>query len=126
VAAKEHPRDVIEVQLDLAGYPLTVADTAGLRGARMKSSPRRQTGQGPARPRRYQILMPTRFTINPIVPEVAACRRRCAVRDKQVRPPGSSAGPSCRPPLRDSARTGAGLDGLLAALTEPSWSGRGS
>ena len=40
-------RDVIEVQLDLAGYPVTVADTAGLRDSRDEIEVRgRQAGEG--------------------------------------------------------------------------------
>ena len=40
-------RDVIEVQLDLAGYPVTVADTAGLRGSADEIEVRgRPAGQG--------------------------------------------------------------------------------
>ena len=45
-------RDVIEVPLDIAGYRVLLADTAGLRTARTRSRPRAcgERGRGPRRP----------------------------------------------------------------------------
>ena len=40
------PRDVIEVQLDLDGYPMTVIDTAGIRRLMIQSSRRVWPGEG--------------------------------------------------------------------------------
>jgi tRNA modification GTPase len=123
VAAKAGTtRDVIEVQLDLAGYPVTVADTAGLRETQdeveLEGVKRAKARAGEAD---IKILMTDGSNYQHIAPEMADLAdddalfaiNKCDLLDH---PPKTIL---CgRPTFPISARTGAGLDSLLAALTE--------
>jgi tRNA modification GTPase len=115
-------RDVIEVQLDLGGYPVTVADTAGLRDAQddveAEGVRRAKARAGEAD---IKILMVDATDDQDMVSELAALAdddalfaiNKC---DLLVEEP--SAILCGRPTFAISARTGAGLDGLVFALTE--------
>ncbi len=123
VAAKAGTtRDVIEVQLDLAGYPVTVADTAGLRESQDEIE---SEGVRRARARAgeadIKILMIDAMHYQDIDPELASLAdddalfaiNKCDLLERQ--PKDVLRG---RPTFAISARTGAGVDSLLAALTE--------
>jgi tRNA modification GTPase len=115
-------RDVIEVQLDLGGYPVMLADTAGLRAARDEIE---SEGIRRARARAGQadikILMVDATEPQVVVPELADLAdddtlfavNKCDLLDHD--PEAQLCG---RPTFAISARTGAGLDRLLAFLTE--------
>jgi tRNA modification GTPase len=115
-------RDVIEVQLDLGGYPVTVADTAGLRESRDEIE---SEGVRRARARAgeadIKILMVDADHCQDIDPELASLAdddalfaiNKCDLLDHW--PKATLYG---RPTLAISAHTGAGVDGLLAVLTE--------
>jgi tRNA modification GTPase len=115
-------RDVIEVQLDLAGYPVTVADTAGLRDSRdeieSEGVRRAKVRAGEAD---IKILMTDGSGYQHIAPELAGLAdddalltiNKCDLLEHE--PHVMLCG---RPTFAISARTGAGLDKLLAALTE--------
>jgi tRNA modification GTPase len=112
-------RDVVEVHLDLNGYPVILADTAGLRDG---GDVIEQEGMARARARAEDadiVLAVTDATMLPeIPPETLALLddralllvNKCDVAEAV---PAEIAG---RPALGVSARSGAGLDGLTAAL----------
>ena len=115
-------RDVIEVQLDLAGYPVTVADTAGLRESQDEiESEGVRRAKARAGEADIKILMIDAAHYQHIDPELASLAdddalfaiNKCDLLDQQ--PKGMLRG---RPTFAISARTGAGVDGLLGALTE--------
>ena len=119
-------RDVIEVHLDLGGYPAILADTAGLRApadAIEAEGVRRAEARGREADLKLVVLDATRPS------DVDAKLKALVDRDVLVlankidlaKSPEAAAwadrlGPS--PALRISVKTGAGLDRLLAALTE--------
>jgi tRNA modification GTPase len=115
-------RDVIEVQLDLTGYPVTVADTAGLRASadeiEAEGVRRAKARAGEAD---IKILMIDATHYQDIDPELANLAdddalfaiNKCDLLERQ--PKDVLRG---RPTFAISARTGAGVDSLLAALTE--------
>jgi len=123
VAAKAGTtRDVIEVQLDLAGYPVTIADTAGLRDSEDEIE---SEGVRRARARAgeadIKILMADAANYQHIGSELSDLAdadaffavNKC---DQVSIPPDLRL---CgRPAFAISARTGAGVDVLLAALQE--------
>ncbi len=113
-------RDVIEVALDVAGFPVIVADTAGLRAA---------TGaverEGVERSRRTAAAADIRVVVLdgalwPAVDPEAAARidpeAVVVVNKCDLGRVGADAGVQGRPVLPISALTGAGLGDLLAAL----------
>jgi tRNA modification GTPase len=115
-------RDVIEVQLDLAGYPVTVADTAGLRDARddveAEGVRRAKARAGEAD---IKILIVDALNCQHIVPEIAEFADEdtlIAINKCDLLPQQPSVVLCGRPTFAISARTGAGLDALLGALTE--------
>jgi len=123
VAAKAGTtRDVIEVQLDLAGYPVIVADTAGLRDTQddveSEGVRRAKARAGEAD---IKILMVEASTNQHIAPELVTLAdddalfaiNKCDLLGHQLQTVLCG-----RPTFAISARTGAGLDSLLAALTE--------
>ena len=115
-------RDVIEVQLDLAGYPVTIADTAGLREAQdeieSEGVRRAKTRAGESD---IKILMTEASDHQHIVADLVRLAdddalfaiNKCDLLDHQ--PTTILCG---RPTFAISARTGMGVDRLLAALTE--------
>jgi tRNA modification GTPase len=114
-------RDVIEVRLDLGGYPVTLADTAGLRDA---ADPIEQEGvrraKASAADADYKILMIDAMNY----PNVDERLREMVDADTLfvvnkcdlVRIEGPKMLAGC-PALAVSALTGTGIDDLLAALT---------
>jgi tRNA modification GTPase len=144
-------RDVIEVHLDLAGYPVTVLDTAGLRES---DDPVEQEGVRRARDRAAEadlILWVVDATDPAAAPPLAFAEKdasavwiivnKCDLTDEAVTP-NKWPGPSRRPSavagqvtmavradrgLRVSALTGAGFEGLVADLADQAawWFGRG-
>jgi tRNA modification GTPase len=115
-------RDVIEVRLDLGGYPVTVADTAGLRESEdtiEQEGVRRARASAAAAD--LKILMVDAGSYPSVDQELTAFAdadalfvvNKCDLvqLDGVVRLAG-------RPALAISALTGAGVDVLLAALTE--------
>jgi tRNA modification GTPase len=113
-------RDVIEVKLDLAGYPVLVADTAGLR-----ESPDEIEQEGVARAlRRAEFADLTLFVFDGAVwpefdPNIAERIDDAAIvvlnkAEFVADPEPAIAG---RALLKVSAKTGLGLDALVAALT---------
>ncbi len=115
-------RDVVEVQLDLAGYPVTMADTAGLREARDEiESEGVRRAKARAGEADIKILMVNASSYQDIVPELAGLAdddalfaiNKCDLLDHWPTTILCS-----RPTFAISARTGGGLDSLLAALTE--------
>jgi len=123
VAAKAGTtRDVIEVQLELAGYPVTVADTAGLRDSQDEiESEGVRRAKARAGEADIKILVVDVSHHQHIVADLAKLAdedalfaiNKCDLLDH---PPTTTL---CgRPTFAISARTGAGLGSLLAALTE--------
>ena len=115
-------RDVIEVQLDLAGYPVTIADTAGLREAQDEiESEGVRRARARAGEAAIKILMAEASDHQHIVADLVRLAdedalfaiNKCDLFDHQ--PPTILCG---RPTFAISARTGMGVDRLLAALTE--------
>ncbi|HXI05114.1 MAG: tRNA uridine-5-carboxymethylaminomethyl(34) synthesis GTPase MnmE [Bradyrhizobium sp.] len=111
-------RDIIEVQLDLEGYPVTVIDTAGIRET---SDPVEQEGVRRARARAGEADLVLWLADSAGAPiERHGTAPVWLVRNKidLVRPATRSADGRGRPlaEFRISARSGAGLPELIAAL----------
>jgi len=115
-------RDVIEVRLDLAGYPLTLADTAGLREAQdaiEREGVRRARASAAAAD--YKILMVDARAYPDADQELlglADANALFVVNKCDLAMPAGIGMLAGRPALAVSALTGAGIDALLAALTE--------
>lgn len=113
-------RDVIEVHLDLGGYPVTLADTAGLREARDEieaEGVRRAIDRAGQADLRLVVLDATRWPA--LDREVRAQISRDAIVvankiDWAALPPGAEIDGSAVLPV--SVKTGAGLDELLASM----------
>jgi len=119
-------RDVIEVHLDLGGYPAIIADTAGLREARdaiEAEGVRRAKARAAEADLKLMVLDVTRP--EEADPGVRALidRDTLVVANKIDLAPNESASAwidclGATPALRISVKTGAGLEALLARLTE--------
>lgn len=113
-------RDVIEVHLDLGGYPVTLADTAGLRAARDEieaEGVRRALERAGGADLRLVVLDATGWPV--IDPEVGSqiARDAVVVANKiDLAPLPAEAEIGGRVVLPVSVKTGAGLDELLATL----------
>jgi tRNA modification GTPase len=123
VAAKAGTtRDVIEVQLDLGGYPVTVADTAGLREAQDEiESEGVRRARAAAGNADIKILMVDVGNYQDVGVELSALADADAlfVINKCDLASVPAAMRLCgRPTFAISARTGAGLEALLAELLE--------
>jgi tRNA modification GTPase len=108
-------RDLIEVHLDLAGYPVTVVDTAGLREAG-DSVEREGVRRALARAEDADLRLV--MTIPGVPPEAAPRPGDLLLVNKidtATAPPPAKVGGLPALPL--SLRTGAGVDGLLERLT---------
>lgn len=111
-------RDVVECRLDLGGVPAVLADTAGLRAT---DDPVEQEGvrRAQARGREADIVLAVFAAGEPPDPETLALLRRrpdaiiVATKCDLGEPPRL---PLCASPWPTSARTGAGLDSLRAAI----------
>jgi tRNA modification GTPase len=110
-------RDVIEVHLDLEGYPVTLLDTAGIRET---DDPVEREGVARARARAAAadlVLWVTDASAPQSGEPDSASAEQWLVRNKVDIEPGEAAAP--RPnEYRVSAVTGEGMERLLAALTE--------
>lgn len=114
-------RDVIEVHLDLSGVPVIVADTAGLRES---DDPVEREGVRRAAARAAAADLKVLVLDRAAWPEVAPPLRALVAEDTLIllnkvdlgeAPPGLEL--DGRPVWPLSARTGAGLDGVLAELS---------
>jgi len=119
-------RDVIEVHLDLAGYPITIADTAGLRDLGQETEGEVEA-EGIRRSRRraedsdLRLVVFDAGALPALDPESRALLGpgALALINKWDVVPGPTPNILCdTPALAVSARTGAGFDALLAALAE--------
>lgn len=113
-------RDVIEVQLDLGGYPAVLADTAGLREAAEEiegEGVRRALARAEAADLRLLVFDAAALPeIDPVTAALAADRCMVVLNKSDAAaapPPGRIAG---RPAFAVSARDGDGMAGLLEAL----------
>lgn len=110
-------RDIVEVHLDLAGYPVTIADTAGLRDA---GDVIEREGVRRARARAeladIRILMTT--ADNPLIPADFADLRRPQDFHVINKTDLAGAGEVLSGSLPLSLKTEAGLDALLSALQD--------
>jgi tRNA modification GTPase len=111
-------RDVIEVQLDLDGYPVTVIDTAGIRET---DDPVEQEGVRRARARATDADLVLWLTDSPCIPvqhgtepPVWTVRNKIDL-EESGRPLTQSSG---QPGFEISARRGDGVPDLIAALVE--------
>jgi tRNA modification GTPase len=95
-------RDVLEIHLDLGGYPLTVLDTAGIRTA-VDPVEREGVERARARAAAADLVL---WVVDASAPHSEAQRSE----DPQEGRPGAQG-------FWISARTGAGLDGLIESLT---------
>jgi tRNA modification GTPase len=119
-------RDVIEVHLDLAGYPLTLADTAGLHGAASADDrPGPVEAEGMRRARARATAADLKVAVFDILqasqpdPETLALIDDNTLVVLNKRDLTSAAGPdhlSGRPAISVSAKTGAGMAALETAL----------
>jgi tRNA modification GTPase len=113
-------RDVVEVAMDLQGYPLTLADTAGLRASGdeiEREGVRRALARAEAADLKIAVFDATRW------PELEAATAGLVDEDTVVvlnkadlAGPLEDASMFGRPALRLSARTGAGVGALLDRL----------
>ncbi|WP_299437938.1 tRNA uridine-5-carboxymethylaminomethyl(34) synthesis GTPase MnmE [uncultured Rhodospira sp.] len=117
-------RDVVEVHLDLGGLPVVLADTAGLRESAdviEREGVRRARARAEAADLRLLLLDGAAVDpLDPAVAPLAADPDTVLVLNKtdlrgETPPPALPGG---RAPLPLSLATGAGLDALLATLTE--------
>jgi tRNA modification GTPase len=110
-------RDVIEVRLDLAGVPVSLADTAGLRAG--SGDAVEAEGMARARGRLASadvvLWLASPDTMGAEVPDIDSATLRIWNKADLAPPP---AGPGYDGALLLSARTGAGMDDLIGRLTE--------
>lgn len=118
-------RDVIEVRLDLRGYPVVLADTAGLRAAEEEGALDQAEREGIRRTRQRAEAAQLRIAVFDATREpdaatstVAAAPRSVVVANKMDLPGAASWALPDAEALRVSALTGAGIDALEAALAE--------
>ncbi len=127
-------RDVVEVHLDLGGFPVVLADTAGLReeaaDAPLDPVEREGIRRSLERAGRAQLRLAVFDATRP--PDAATLAlvdqaRALAVVNKCDLAPAPAGGVGGVDALAVSARTGEGIDGLVAALAaraEALWSGQ--
>ena len=115
-------RDVIEVALDLAGFPLILRDTAGLRETAdpvEREGLRRARGAMADADLVLWVVDPATATTAPAVPAGTECwtvlNKADLLADGAVPDLGSARTPA-HPLLTISAKTGAGIDGLVRDL----------
>ena len=117
-------RDVIEVHLDLGGYPLTLADTAGLRAVEVEGGDEIEV-EGVARARARAETADLRLVVFDATLDLAAQKetRDLVTLDSLVvfnkvdlAPPPEPTAFAANAVFAVSARTGSGLEALLDAL----------
>ncbi|HTY70403.1 MAG TPA: tRNA uridine-5-carboxymethylaminomethyl(34) synthesis GTPase MnmE [Alphaproteobacteria bacterium] len=116
-------RDVVEVQLDLAGYPVVVADTAGLRDLEGNSTAqdeieregmRRALARAQTADLKILVLDATQAGVDPAVCALADANTLVVANKIDVAPAAPELA-GCRV-WGISAKTGMGLDGFMAEL----------
>jgi tRNA modification GTPase len=111
-------RDVIEVQLDLGGYPVLLADTAGLRDAadQVESEGIRRALDRAAKADLKLLVFDGLSDPDPATLALADADALLVM--NKADQPGATPPLSDRPVLQVSARTGDGVPALLQALTD--------
>lgn len=111
-------RDVIEVQLDLGGYPVLLADTAGLRDAadQVESEGIRRALDRAAKADLKLLVFDGLSDPDPAT--LALADGDALLVMNKADQPGATPPLSDRPVLQVSARTGDGVPALLQALTD--------
>src|SRR3954467_9824638 len=106
-------RDVIEVHLDLAGYPVTLLDPAGMRDSQ---DPVEQEGvrRAQARSDAADLVLWVVDAAHPVAAENTEAKKQLMVRNKidLVAPPAP-----CAQVFDISARTGQGIDRVVSEMT---------
>jgi len=118
-------RDVIEVEMEIAGFPATLVDTAGLRAAMDEieaEGVRRARTRARAADLRIAVFDATRWPeIDPETRALVDDDTIVAVNKADLSPltpDAADAALAGRPAIPLSCRTGAGIDALVAALGE--------
>lgn len=114
-------RDVLEVHLDLEGYPVTVLDTAGLREAVGVEAEgvRRARDRATKADLRLLLFDGVRWpALDPATLALAGADALCVVNKADLVPLPAVLRVGARPGLRLSCRTGEGFDRLLETLAE--------
>jgi tRNA modification GTPase len=120
-------RDVIEVRMDLGGYPVTVADTAGLRSSADEIE-REGITRALARARRADVNVLV-FDgekwpqIDNETAKLIDARALCVVNKADLLKEPEPVAIDGRAVIKVSAKTGRGLDALVKALTEQAAAG---
>jgi tRNA modification GTPase len=114
-------RDVIEVHLDLAGYPVTIADTAGLRQAQDEiesEGVRRALTRAEAADIKILLFDAARYPdIDGETLRLAGSNAIVVLNKCDLVSLGSDITINSSPALTISAKTGAGMEALLSRLT---------
>jgi tRNA modification GTPase len=110
-------RDLLEVHLDLGGYPVTLVDTAGLREA-ASAAEREGIRRAEERARRADLVVALEDMSGPEAPALPDAARMLRVGSKAdlIESDGKQARASGRFDLVVSAKTGEGLGALTAAI----------
>ena len=120
-------RDVIEVHLDLGGYPVIVADTAGLRDSEDEGDGgdeieaegiRRALGKARDADVRLAVFDGETWPeTDPVTAALVDGRTLVVVNKADLKPPSPPLAVKDQPALAISALTGDGIEGLLSAMT---------
>ena len=113
-------RDVLEVELELDGYPVTLLDTAGLREAADEAEAegvRRARARAERADLRLLLFDGARWpALDPATLALLDADARCVVNKADLLPAAGALQIAEVPALRLSCRTGEGFEGLLATL----------
>lgn len=114
-------RDVIEVSLDLGGYPATLADTAGIResiDAVEREGVRRARVQASTADLKMVVLDASTWPEIPeSLSEMMDAETLLVVNKSDIQSPNQDLSPNGRPVIEVSALTGSGLDSLVGELS---------
>jgi tRNA modification GTPase len=114
-------RDVIEVHLDLGGYPVIVADTAGLRPTTDRieaEGVRRAKNQASEADLKLVIFDACQWPkMDDILVELVDDRAMIVINKSDLKTPSGPTAANGRPAIAISAKTGDGIDELLQAIT---------
>lgn len=115
-------RDVIEVELDLGGYPVTLADTAGLResGDAVESEGVRRALDRAARADLKLVLFDATYwpNVDADLLNIVDSETLVALNKRDLRPLNPPTEVAGAPAYAISCRTGEGIEAFLAALEE--------